>query len=186
MKRDAIIYCLIQVVLFAAVFIGCFALVGCKSPQPIVQNSVETTDTTDITVRTRDVPVTIEADSASIKALLRCDSAYNVVLDELTTLQGERINANTNVKTQPNGGMLLTMDCKEDSLQNIIQVQDSIIKSLKTRKEKEIVQVPVEQPISNYYKNTSKGFWWLLGILLLIVGWKIAKIYFKIQSGGIL
>ena len=46
-------------------------------------------------------------------------------------------------------------------------------------------QVPVEV-VPPYYKNTSRGFWVLLVILLLIVGWKVAKVYFKIQSGGIL
>lgn len=44
-------------------------------------------------------------------------------------------------------------------------------------------QVPVEV-VPTYYKNTSRGFWVLLVILLLIVGWKVAKVY--IQSGGIL
>jgi hypothetical protein len=46
-------------------------------------------------------------------------------------------------------------------------------------------QVPVEV-VPTYYKNTSRGFWVLMVILLLIVGWKVAKVYFKIQSGGIL
>ena len=40
--------------------------------------------------------------------------------------------------------------------------------------------------VPNYYKRVSTGFWILLAILIVIVGWKIAKIYFKIQSGGIL
>ena len=40
--------------------------------------------------------------------------------------------------------------------------------------------------VPNYYRRTSTGFWILLAVLVLIVGWKVAKIYFKIQSGGIL
>ena len=40
--------------------------------------------------------------------------------------------------------------------------------------------------VPNYYKRVSTGFWILLAILIVIVGWKIAKIYFKIQSGGII
>lgn len=40
--------------------------------------------------------------------------------------------------------------------------------------------------VPNYYKNTSTGFWILLAVLVVIIGWKVAKIYFKIQSGGIL
>ena len=40
--------------------------------------------------------------------------------------------------------------------------------------------------VPNYYKRVSTGFWILLVILIVIVGWKVTKIYFKIQSGGIL
>lgn len=39
--------------------------------------------------------------------------------------------------------------------------------------------------VPDYYKRVSTGFWILLDILVLIVGWKVAKIYFKIQSGGL-
>lgn len=46
-------------------------------------------------------------------------------------------------------------------------------------------QVAVEV-VPAYYKNTSRGFWVLLAILILLIGWKVAKWYFKIQSGGIL
>ena len=45
-------------------------------------------------------------------------------------------------------------------------------------------QVPVKY-VPAYYKNTSAGFWVLLAILLLIIGVKVAKIYLKIQSGGV-
>ena len=48
------------------------------------------------------------------------------------------------------------------------------------------VQVQEVKYVPNYYKRVSTGFWILLAVLVLIVGWKIAKIYFKIQSGGIL
>ena len=40
--------------------------------------------------------------------------------------------------------------------------------------------------VPNYYRRTSTGFWILLAVLIVLVGWKVAKIYFKIQSGGIL
>ena len=40
--------------------------------------------------------------------------------------------------------------------------------------------------VPNYYRRTSTGFWILLAVLIVLVGCKVAKIYFKIQSGGIL
>lgn len=49
--------------------------------------------------------------------------------------------------------------------------------------------VEVEKPVPyvpNYYKNTSKGFWILLALLVVFVGGKIAKAYLKTQTGGIL
>jgi len=60
----------------------------------------------------------------------------------------------------------------------LVEVHDTIATS-------ESVEVPVEV-VPTYYKNTSRGFWVLLVILVLIIGWKVAKLYFKIQSGGIL
>ena len=47
------------------------------------------------------------------------------------------------------------------------------------------IQVPVR--VRNTYDIfTARGFWALLAIVLAFVGWKIAKIYFRIQSGGVL
>ncbi len=40
--------------------------------------------------------------------------------------------------------------------------------------------------VPNYYRRTSAGFWVLLVIVLAIVGFKVYKLYIKIQSGGIL
>ena len=36
------------------------------------------------------------------------------------------------------------------------------------------------------YDRFCSWWFWITAILLLIVGWKVAKVYFKIQSGGIL
>lgn len=62
------------------------------------------------------------------------------------------------------------------TLRDSIHVNDSIPYPVE-------VQVPVRVR-NGYDKFTAKGFWILLGILILIVGWKIAKAYFKIQTGG--
>ena len=52
---------------------------SCKTPQPIVQTEVK-----EVVVEreVRDTIVTILPDSASIKALLECDSAGNVLIKE--------------------------------------------------------------------------------------------------------
>lgn len=47
------------------------------------------------------------------------------------------------------------------------------------------VQVPVRTR-NAYDRFTARGFWVLLVIVLLFVGWKGYKLYLRIQSGGIL
>lgn len=163
----------------ALIILGVLLLFSsCKTPAPIVQ-TVEKERIVEI--HTRDTSIVTQADSASVRALLKCDSAYNVILFDLVTMQGERIDASANAQKQGKD-MLLSLDCKEDSLVNEIQMRDSIISNFK----KETVVVPVDKPVSDYYKRTSAGFWILLLILLVIVGFKAYKIYLKIQSGGLL
>ena len=60
----------------------------------------------------------------------------------------------------------------------LVEVHDTI--SLTQTEQVAVKYVP------SYYKNTSTGFWILLAVLVVLVGWTLAKIYFKIQSGGIL
>ena len=60
----------------------------------------------------------------------------------------------------------------------LVEVHDTI--SLTQTEQVAVKYVP------SYYKNTSTGFWILLAVLVVLVGWKLAKIYFKIQSGWIL
>lgn len=169
MKRDAIIYCIIRVVLYALVFTDCIALVGCKCPECVTTTEVEKT----IEVRTRDTILVTEADSASIHALFKCDSAYNVIIYELVTMQGERIAAS--VQTSKHGkDLAIAIDCKEDSLVNKVQLRDSIISTL--QKNTTIVR---EKYVPGYYKFVSWGFWILLVVLILIGAWKIAKVYLK-------
>lgn len=45
-------------------------------------------------------------------------------------------------------------------------------------KDTQTVEVPY---VPEYYKNTSRGFWVLLAALIVIVGWKIAKVYFRLK-----
>lgn len=48
------------------------------------------------------------------------------------------------------------------------------------------VQTVEVQIVPNYYKRVSTGFWILLAMLIVIVGVKAVKLYYKIQSGGLL
>lgn len=146
-------------------------LLGCKTCQPIVE-TIEKEKI--VEVHTRDTTIVTKADSASIHAWLKCDSAYNVVVEELTTMQGERIKASSNVQKQGKD-LLLSLDCKEDSLVNEIQLRDSIIHELE--KNTKIIQVEV---IPKFYKNCTWGFWILVVLIVLgIVARILIKIYFR-------
>lgn len=176
MKRDAIIYCLIQIVGFIAILWFCIAVAGCKCPECLTTTETERI----VKVVERDTTILTKADSASIKALFKCDSAYNVVMFELVSMQGERIEASVNAQKQGKN-LAISLDCREDSLEQEIHLRDSIISTTKNN-----TTVIREKYVPAYYKRVSAGFWVLLVILLIIVGFKIYKIYLKVQSGGIL
>ena len=138
---------------------------SCKCPCSVIENN--TTDSTEIQVIPRDTVIITKADSASLRALLKCDSAYNVVLFDLACLQGDRIEADSHVQHTSDGGMVLTLNCKEDSLEQIIHMQDSIIKSF--RAQTIIKTIEVE---NKFQKGCTIALWCLIGalVLSLIVG----------------
>lgn len=144
---------------------------GCKS----VQTQTEYKERT-VEVRVRDTVITTQADSASIRALLHCDSAYNVVIDELTTLQGTRIKADVTTKgttNSPTKGLQIDVDCKEDSMRIVCHMKDSIISDL--TQQVKVLSVPRER--SGYDRFCSAFFWVVVIILLILVAfWVCDKI----------
>lgn len=134
-----------------------FGMVGCKS-----QYMPGTDTETIINVRDREVPVYTPSDSASILALLECDSLNRVVMRELEIERGKRIvptikpvYIHAATPGQP-PQLQLDFDCKEDSLQHIIHVQDSIINHLRTERPEPIV-------------IKEKGFVYYCGVAFIII-----------------
>ena len=128
----------------------------------------------EVRVVEHDTFVSIEADSASVRALLSCDSAYNVVIDELSVANGERIKAESKLSQKPNKQAEFVCDCKEDSLMREIAWRDSFINSMHER----TIVVEKERERSTYDKVTARGFWLLLiiGALVLLIR---AYLYFR-------
>ena len=137
----------------------CFALffVGCKTCVPVIEyrDSIRTVE-----VRTHDTTIVTEADSAQVQLLLRCDSANNVLIDEITTSNGERLQLQAKLKKLLNGYSQLSVDCKEDSLLNIIHWQDSIIS---TSVNHTIVQE--RKVVPSFYKGCTVALWILVALL---------------------
>lgn len=141
-------------------------LVGCKT-----QYVEGVTSERIVEVHHHDTTIVTEADSASAIALLECDSAYNVVLRELTIEQGKRIVPR--VKTEHFADvnkMQLEFECKEDSLQNIIAWQDSVISTMTSQA---IVRVEKQKDFV-YYCGVA-----FIVIICLIFVWNVAKVVLK-------
>lgn len=157
-----------------------FGMVGCKS-----QYMPGTDTETSINVRDREVPVYTPSDSASILALLECDSLNRVILRELEIERGKRIVPTIKpvyipATTQgvsngvPNGvsnQLLLEFDCKEDSMEHIIHVQDSIINRLRTERPEPIV---IKEKGFVYYCGVA-----FIVIICLVFVWNVAKVVLK-------
>ena len=114
-------------------------LTACRTTQ-----TLQTDTTREVRIVERDTLITIAPDSATVRALLDCDSTNQVILRRLETRNGTRITATatllpTSTKEMDKGSFLL-VDCHEDSLSREICLRDSIITTLRT--EQRTVSVP--------------------------------------------
>lgn len=142
-------------------------LQSCKTPQPIVQ---EVTKEVVVEREVRDTIVTIAPDSASIKALLECDSAGNVLIKELQEEQGRNVALQAQLKNT-NKGTAIVIDCKQDSLERVIALQNEKIQELNNNKQTETIEV-------KYIPDFVKWLAWVgAGAILLAVLWVVLKVY---------
>lgn len=146
---------------------------SCKTPQPIVQTEVK-----EVVVEreVRDTIVNILPDSASIKALLECDSAGNVLIKELQEVQGKNVSLQAQLKNT-NKGTALVIDCKQDSLEKVIAIQEEQIKELKNNKQVETIEVKY---IPAFYKWSAWVCWGMIALILIrIAFWVYRKFFLK-------
>jgi hypothetical protein len=166
MRIDYIIQTIVAAILVAMMV---WMLQGCKSPQPIVQTEVK-----EVVVEreVRDTIVTILPDSASIKALLECDSAGNVLIRELQEAQGKNVKLQLSLE-QASGNGVVTVECKQDSLERVIALQNEKISELSNNKQTETIEV-------KYIPDIVKWLAWIgAGAILLAVLWVVLKVYRK-------
>lgn len=170
--RDPKHGCLAVIVAVILTVLCCLFFGGCKS-----QYMPGTDTETSINVRDREVSVYTPSDSASILALLECDSLNRVIMRQLEIERGRRITPTLKPVYLPAATpeqkpqLQLQFDCKEDSLLHIIHVQDSIIEHLRT-----------ERPAPVVIKE--KGFVYYCGvafivIICLVFVWNVAKVVLK-------
>lgn len=146
-------------VIVAAVILAAMLFSGCKTCVPIIEyrDSIRTVE-----VRTHDTTIITEADSASLQLLLRCDSANNVLIDEVTAANGDRLSLQLKLQRLLNGQSQLNIQCREDSLLHIIQWQDSIINTMTNQTIVQQVEV-----IPKYYRGCSVALWIIIALLAI-------------------
>jgi hypothetical protein len=99
----------------------------------------------------RDTAVIIKPDSASIDALMECDSLGNVRVSEITTLQGNLTKLETKIKDNR-----FKVKCKSDTIKVHIKGNTEI----KWRIKEKIV----ERPVVEY-----KDYWWKWPLIIWAV-----------------
>ena len=125
-------------IFFFIVVIIATLLTSCRTVQEAERETVYRTDTV---VNTHIVTVTTPPDSASIEALLRCDSAGNVLIDRLAIEQSK--NARLLFEIDKLNRLVAKFKTQPDTAN--IPVTDTTITTTETTKEKEIEIVEVER-----------------------------------------
>ena len=125
---------------FFIVVIIATLLNSCRTVQEAERETVYRTDTV---VNTHIVTVTTPPDSASIEALLRCDSAGNVLIDALAIEQSK--NARLQFEIDEKNRLLAKFKSQPDTV--YIPVADTTITTTDTSKEKEHVEVERKRTI---------------------------------------
>lgn len=164
------LYILIQSALITLAIGLLLCMPSCKTCVPVIEyrDSIRTVE-----VRTHDTTIVTAADSASLQLLLRCDSANNVLIDEVNTANGDRLSLQLKLQRLLNGQSQLNIQCREDSLLQIIQWQDSIINTM--THQTIVQQVEVVPP---YYRGCSVALWIIVALLAIGITIRILiKVY---------
>lgn len=155
----------------ALIVIAALCLTGCRATKPLqVKESITKTDSLVIRSVIRDTTVRIERDSASIRALLECDSLGRVRIREILSLRsGLRVRP----PTLQLSGNTLTARADVDSMSVYLQLRDRLESRIRSDTSSTEKVIPV-------YRQTGwqKFFCWS-GVLmwLLLLGWGVFSGY---------
>lgn len=159
----------IKILVFGLIAFFAVSLSSCRSQRLQTERNFETQTVYVETVR--DTTIFTPADSSSLIALFECDSLNNVILKELTQLQGQR--SSMSVSTKPIGKQLqIQADCICDSLSIYMQYKDRYLE--KNTKETEVVNTESTKKCKLF-----NAFLWGFGsaLLSLLVGLILYNIF---------
>jgi hypothetical protein len=152
---------------FFIVVIIATLLTACRTPQQAAER--ETVYRTDTVVSTHIVTVTTPPDSASIEALLRCDSAGNVLIDALVIEQSK--NADLFAELDKMGRLIAKFKSQPDTV--YVSVTDTTITTTDKQTEVKVVEVERKRTIWESFLIVCG----LIGCMIfcIFVVWKIIK-----------
>lgn len=142
-------------------------LASCRSTAPVVGTAVH--NNMDVYHERKDNVVSFEPDSATMRMLFECDSAGNVLLRALEQEQGKRLSLEAQLK-QTVAGTMVEIDCKQDSLQKVIEGLHERLCMLQNQSETKVVR---ERYIPTFHKVCA----WIVCIAIaVLVLWLIVWI----------
>lgn len=118
----------------------------------------------EVRVVERDTIIRLPADSATMTALLECDSNYRVVLSELHAVQGTRIHCQTHLSAQ--------QDAQQPFVLNIIASQQDTTRRFTLRDtttHEQQTDIVRERYVPTYYRVIHCAFWIMLAARLLSI-----------------
>ena len=147
---------------------------SCANKRQILTRTVS--DTVIVTKTCRDTVLTIEPDSALVRAVIECDSTGNVLMREIETERGKRIAAELKIKSQSDGTAVIDVECKEDSLRRQIAILEYRISKLKTIQDSLVLYV--DKPLT-WWQKTKMQLGVYSTILLIMIIFILAIMFFK-------
>jgi hypothetical protein len=156
---------------------------SCKTPQPIVQEKIVEVEKI---VTERDTIVTTRPDSASIHALLVCDSLGNVLIRELAEEQGKNValemrlfkaNNRTQSAATPQVVTAIEIDCKADSLQVLVDKYRAELLDKRAEKVTETIEVKYIPSFVKWLAWVGAGA--ILYVILRFALWIYKKFHLK-------
>lgn len=112
--------------------------------------------------------VSFDPDSATMRMLIECDSAGNVLLRALEQEQGKRLSLEAQLK-QTAAGTIVEIDCKQDSLQKVIDRLREIIRESSNEVTTETIEVKV---IPKFHKACA---WIVIIEIFALILWIVVK-----------
>jgi hypothetical protein len=180
MKSDFVT--IIRIIAAAILVAIAICMFGCKTTQPIVQEKIVEVEKI---VTERDTIVTTRPDSASIHALLVCDSLGNVLIRELAEEQGKNVALemrlfNANNRTQSATPQVVTaieIDCKADSLQVLVDKYRAELLDKRAEKVTETIEVKYIPSFVKWLAWVGAGA--ILYVILRFALWIYKKFHLK-------